>query len=186
MSMQRRAFLKALVVGVASTTSLSACLATNSAPANQAPPSQPPAPPSQSAPAQAAAANPIHEFALAHYSQDSGPTYTEAARVLVDTFGKLGIIVKPQPLQFNTFVNTVQSSGKIEDMALGVWGGEPDRMDPHHWIREANHSKAIRNSSHYNNPEYDKLADAQDVEVDLAKRKAIITQAQQLHAKDEP
>jgi peptide/nickel transport system substrate-binding protein len=184
--MQRRAFLKALVVGIASTTSLTACLATNPAPANQAPLNQPPVTPPQSAPAQAAAANAVHELVLSHYSQDSGPTYTEAARVLVDTFGKIGLTVKPQPLQFNTFINTVQSGGKIEDMALGVWGGEPDRMDPHHWIREANHSKAIRNASHYNNAEYDKLAEAQDNELDQAKRKAIITQAQQLHAKEEP
>jgi len=132
--MQRRAFLKALVVGIASTTSLTACLATNPAPANQAPPNQPPVPPPQSAPAQAAAANAVHELVLSHYSQDSGPTYTEAARVLVETFGKIGLTVKPQPLQFNTFVNNISSSGKIEDMALGPWGGEPDRMDPHHWI----------------------------------------------------
>src|SRR5260221_11470397 len=115
--MQRRAFLKALVVGVAATTSLTACLATNSAPANQAPPNQPPAAPPQtapaqanqvpvappqSAPAQAAAATPVHDFALAHYSPDSGPTYTEAARLRTDTSGKLGITVKPHPLQFNT------------------------------------------------------------------------------------
>src|SRR4030088_1702559 len=129
--MQRRAFLRVLVL--ASTTSLSAaCLATNSGPANNQPPAQQPAPAQQQAPA---SANAIPEMVIAHYSQDAGPTYTEAARILVDTFGKLGLTVKPQPLQFNTFINTVQSGGKIEDMALGVWGGEPDRMDPHHWIR---------------------------------------------------
>jgi peptide/nickel transport system substrate-binding protein len=180
--MQRRAFLKLLVASVASTTSLTACLARSSEPANG---SRPPATAQQAAPGQASG-NLIPEVVLAHYSQDSGPTFTEAARVLVDSFSKIGLTVKPQPLQFNTFVNTISSGAKIEDMALGVWGGEPDRMDPHHWLREANHSKAVRNASHYNNPEFDKLADAQDVEMDEAKRKALVAEAQQLHARDEP
>jgi peptide/nickel transport system substrate-binding protein len=183
--MQRRAFLRVLVL--ASTTSLTAaCLATNSGPPNQAPPPVAPAAPAQQQAPAATSGNAVPDMVIAHYSQDAGPTYTEAARILVETFGKVGLTVKPQPMQFNTFVNTVQSGGKIEDLALGVWGGEPDRMDPHHWIREANHSKAIRNSSHYNNPEYDKLAEAQDGELDQARRKALVAQAQQLHAKDEP
>lgn len=149
----------------------SALLAARSQPAASAP-AAPPA-------GQLGTIVPTLEFA--HYSADYSPFFVAIARVLMEDFKKIGFDIQLKPMNFNTFVSQITVGGQINDLALVSWGGDPERLDPNHWLGDLNTCNSRRNSGHWCDPEWDKMFKAQRVELDESKRRALVFKMSAYH-----
>jgi peptide/nickel transport system substrate-binding protein len=124
----------------------------------------------------------VPELALAHYGSDAGSMYGDTARVVSQAFTQLGLRIRLNPIQFNVFVSTISNSRGVKDMAIISWGAAPYRLDPHFWLQDTNKTDARRNLSFYSNPEFDKLADAQALELDPEARRKLVYEASEVFA----
>ncbi len=109
----------------------------------------------------------------------------EAARLYVRELARIGIRLTHRPMAFPAFLGKVYFE-KNFTLGMGGFGAAVERIDPDFWVRSLFHSKGSFNISGYSNPDYDKLAEAQEREVDPAKRKQLILEAQRIHARDLP
>jgi peptide/nickel transport system substrate-binding protein len=108
--------------------------------------------------------------------------YGDTARVVSQSFQQLGLRVRLTPVQFNVFVSTISNARGVKDMAIISWGAAPERLDPHFWLEDTNKTDARRNLSFYSNAEFDKLAEAQAVELDPKKRRELVFKASHIYA----
>ena len=109
----------------------------------------------------------------------------EAARLYVRELARIGIRLTHRPMAFPAFLGKVYFE-KNFTLGMGGFGAAVERIDPDFWIRSLFHSKGGFNISGYSNPEYDRLAEAQERELDPAKRKQLIVEAQRIHARALP
>ncbi|WP_342643805.1 ABC transporter substrate-binding protein [Rhodoligotrophos ferricapiens] len=118
------------------------------------------------------------------------PDMIEIWRQVTRDYAELGIDVEVQQGTLDTWVSQVVGEHKLPHLVSMSWGGAPDRMDPDFFLNEILNSKRAAkgglNYGHYENPEYDKAANAQRVEVDEEKRRALVMEAQAIAAKDNP
>jgi len=98
----------------------------------------------------------------------------------------VGVDLSLRPLETATFLSDV-TRGSFQLYALrwtGYSNDDPDFFD--YVFNSAKVPPDGANRGHYHNPELDKLLDAQRVEMDMQKRKAILSQIQKIVAEDEP
>ena len=109
----------------------------------------------------------------------------EATRVYARELAKLGIRIKHKPMGFGPIIGKVYIRHKLMTAMMG-FGSSEDRVDPDFYLRNVFSTGGFFNASGYSNPEYDRLIKAQLQELDLAKRKKFIADAQRIFAKDLP
>jgi len=119
------------------------------------------------------------------------PTVIENWRVLSADLEKLGIQAEIIPGPLDQWVGEIINAEQHKyNSVTQSWAGGPDRLDPDFYLTEWFHSsraaKGGRNYGYYINKEYDKVAEAQKIEMDDAKRQQLVRKAQMMLAKDNP
>ena len=109
----------------------------------------------------------------------------EATRIYARELGKIGIRTRHQPVGFAQIVGKVYVRKELTLAMLGM-GSSEDRVDPDFFIRAIYGTNGFFNVPGYSSVEYDRLAAAQRMELDPAKRKVLIAQAHRLYARDLP
>ena len=111
------------------------------------------------------------------------PVRPEAARIIAAAFTSLGWDVKASPISYNQNVQKVIMEHDY-DMWLVMLSGASLRIDPNIFIYKKHFSGEYKkggwNWEGLNVPELDALAEAQQKEMDVEKRKAIVYKAQEL------
>jgi len=104
------------------------------------------------------------------------------AQLLQAELAKADITMNIKTLLFNDIV-TLQQKHQQLGMTLIGWSG---RTDPDGNVYDFNYTGRPNNDSAYSNPDVDKLLDQTRTETDIAKRKALFLQAQQIFVVDDP
>ncbi len=110
----------------------------------------------------------------------------ETAEAVQGYWQQAGINVEFRVMDFPSLTRGVRKVDSKYQMAL--LGAGPTTLDGDQVLRARYHSGQIPpngvNLSRYNNPEYDKLTEAQSAELDLEKRKEFMKKCQELLARD--
>ncbi|CAB1065697.1 ABC transporter, substrate-binding protein (cluster 5, nickel/peptides/opines) [Olavius sp. associated proteobacterium Delta 1] len=111
------------------------------------------------------------------------PVRPEAARIIAAAFTSLGWDVKANPIAYNQNVQKVIMEHDY-DMWLVMLSGASLRIDPNIFTYKKHHSSGYKkggwNWEGLNVPELDALAEAQQKEMDVNKRKEIVYKAQEV------
>ena len=111
------------------------------------------------------------------------PVRPEVARVCADAFKKIGWDVKADPIAYNLNVQKVIMEHDY-DMWFVMLSGASIRIDPNVFIYQVHHSSQYKKGGYnwygLNDPAIDKLAVAQQQEMDIEKRREIVYKAQEL------
>jgi len=117
------------------------------------------------------------------------PVRPEAARLICQEFKKLGWDVDPLPIDYNQNVQKVIMEHDY-DMWLVRFTGASIRIDPNVFIWQVHHSSQYKKGGYnwpgYNNPEVDKISEAQTEEMDVSKRRELVFKAQELIHQGQP
>ena len=110
------------------------------------------------------------------------PVRPEAARIIAAAFSSLGWDVKADPISYNQNVQKVILEQDY-DMWLVMLSGSPIRIDPNVFIYKKHHSSQHKeggwNWEGLENEEIDRLAEGQQTEMDVEKRREIVFKAQE-------
>ena len=107
------------------------------------------------------------------------------AEALADQWKGAGVVLELRPLENATFLADV-SRGSFQLYSLR-WVGANNDPDIYDYIFNSKRTPpAGANRGHYSNPALDSLINQQRVEMDLDKRKAILSEIQKIVAEDEP
>lgn len=128
----------------------------------------------------------IPTMSIVYYAPDAGVEYQQSARVLIEAFEQLGLDIELKPLQQSSMVSQIHVGGGLEDLALGSWGGDPDRLDPNFWIVDLTACGMRRNATKYCDEEYSAIAKEQARTLDEDKRLELVWQAQEFAQKELP
>ncbi len=135
----------------------------------------------------AAGVKPGTKAELLAYSTPRGynPAGPDLAVALQGYFKKVGIDAEIRKLDMGAFLSTVRS-GKYPGMFLTGWSG--DNGDPDNFVGALFNSKGmpVSDTSHYKNPEVDKMMDEAASVTDPAKRLAMYKVIQQRIMDDAP
>jgi peptide/nickel transport system substrate-binding protein len=135
------------------------------------------------------AGDPVRPLTIIAQPQAADPQAYQAAEITADAWRKLGLTVTVRPLPSQQFNQIVWYERNRWDITTWAMVGRPERSDPDELTYNLFLSANAANGYDfvgYVNPEYDRLAQAQREELDLAKRKALIDQAQELINQDQP
>jgi peptide/nickel transport system substrate-binding protein len=118
------------------------------------------------------------------------PDCIEIWRLLSEDLKKLGIQVELKTGQLDEWNAEIIGRSNPYHLVTVTWSGAPDRLDPTFFLTEFFHSsRAVpggRNYGYYVNKEYDKIVEAQAIEMDMGKRQKLVREAQEMIAKDNP
>ncbi len=131
----------------------------------------------------------IRPLTLIAESQAADPQQYQAAQIIADAWRQLGLTVNVRPLPGQEYNQMVWYQRQRWDMTTWEMVGRPERSDPDELTYNLFVSANAANGYDfvdYNNPEYDRLAQAQRQELDQDKRRALIDQAQELINHDQP
>jgi peptide/nickel transport system substrate-binding protein len=131
----------------------------------------------------------VRPITLLTQPQAAAPQEYQAAEIIADAWRKLGLTVNVRPLPGQQFNQVIWYERQRWDTTTWQMVGRPERSDPDELTYNLFVSANAANGYDfvgYNNPEYDRLAQAQRTELDLEKRKALIVQAQELINHDQP
>lgn len=109
----------------------------------------------------------------------------EAGRVYARELRELGIQIEQKPLAFGQILGKVYGRKEVVTAMMG-FGSPEERLDPDFYLRSIYSTGGSFNAPHYSNPEFDRLAAAQEAESDPKKRQELIDQAQRILAEDLP
>ena len=121
--------------------------------------------------------------------QAASPQEYQAAEMIADAWKSLGLTVTIRPLPGQQFNQVVWYERQRWDATTWQMGGRPERSDPDELTYNLFVSANAANGYDfvgYNNPEYDRLAQAQREELDVTKRQALIREAQELINREQP
>jgi peptide/nickel transport system substrate-binding protein len=121
----------------------------------------------------------IPTMSIVYYAPDAGPEDQQAARILVEDFGKLGLDVELRPLQQSSMVSQIHVGGGLEDLAFGSWGGDPDRLDPNFWVFDLTACGSRRNAVKWCDETYTAKAKEQAATLDEEKRLELVWELQE-------
>ncbi len=131
----------------------------------------------------------IRPLSLLTQPQAASPQDYQAAELAADAWKQLGLAVQVRPLPGQQFNQVVWYERQRWDATTWQMVGRPERSDPDELTYNLFVSANAANGYDfvgYVNPEYDRLAQAQREELDVARRQALIQQAQVLINNDQP
>lgn len=116
------------------------------------------------------------------------PDCIEIWRLLSEDLKTLGIQVELKTGTLDEWSAEIIGRNNPYHLVTVTWGGGPDRLEPTFFLTELFHSSRAmpggRNYGYYVNKEYDKVVDAQAVEMNMKKRQKLVRKAQEMIAKD--
>lgn len=131
----------------------------------------------------------VRKLQLLTNPQANVPEEFEQAQVAANQLKEIEITLDVQVTDNTALQDFVWFQRDKWDMTMWQMVGRPERLDPDEFVFNLFHTSTATDGYNfvgYLNPEYDKLAEAQRVEMDREKRKEIIAQAQQMVANDLP
>ncbi len=136
-----------------------------------------------------AAGDKIREIQLITRPQAAQPAEFQFVNIIAQEWRKLGLDVDVEVMPWPQMADLVWYNRDTWDMTAWQMVGRPERSDPDELIYNLYHSSTAPegyNFLGYENPEYDSVVEAQRVETDDDARKALVMQAQEIIAKDQP
>ena len=136
-------------------------------------------------------ADPVPELDFVMPTEGSNAERHELSLEAADMFEEVGFRINRRQYDFETQVSIALVEHDFDINVIG-WGGTPERIDPHTFIHDLHHGHESnigpggRNSPGYDNPEYNEIADAQFIAVDMDERQELVHQAQEILARDQP
>ena len=109
----------------------------------------------------------------------------EASRVYARELAELGIQTDHKPVAFGQILGKVYGRKDLVSAMMG-FGSPEERLDPDFYLRAIYSTGGAFNAPHYSNPDFDRLAKAQQEETDPQQRQQLIDEAQRLLAEDLP
>ena len=136
-----------------------------------------------------AAGDKIRAMVMLSKPQANDPSLFQAAQLAVQQWKKLGLNISLQVVSNAQQNAVVWNERQKWDATTWEMVGRPERSDPDELVFSLFNSALADNGYDfvgYVNPEYDKLAQEQRQELDRTKRQALVKQAQDLIARDQP
>ncbi len=135
------------------------------------------------------AGEPIRDIVIWARTQAANPQAYTAAQLIAQAWEGLGLNVEirgvPRPQQSDV----VWYNRDSWDTTMWQMVGRPERSDPDELVYNLFHSTTAESGYNfvgYNNPKFDAVAEAQRIETDDNKRQALIKEAQEILAADQP
>ncbi len=137
----------------------------------------------------AEAGGPVRDLSLLARAQAANPQQYQAAELIAQIWGRLGLNVSVQGLPRPQQSDIVWYNRDTWDLTMWQMVGRPERSDPDEFVFNLFHSSTAANGFNfvgYNNPEYDKIAELQRLTPDRNERQALVKQAQEIIDADQP
>ena len=136
-----------------------------------------------------AAGQPVESRTLITSTAKFDPVRPESARLISQACKAIGFDLKANPIDYNQGIQKVIMQHDY-DMFLVRLTGASIRIDPNVFIYQVHHASQYKkggfNWTGYDNPEVNRLAEAQQSEMDIEKRREQVYQAQVLIDDDQP
>ncbi|WP_118135476.1 ABC transporter substrate-binding protein [Oceanicella sp. SM1341] len=139
--------------------------------------------------ARAAEGGPVRSLTLYSRTQAANPQQYQAAELIAQIWGELGLKVTVQALPNTQLSDVIWYKRDEWDLTMWQMVGRPERSDPDEFVYNLFHSTTAEtgyNFVGYQNPEYDKAAEEQRVTADRDARRELIYRAQQIINEDQP
>ncbi|MFT8245785.1 ABC transporter substrate-binding protein [Roseomonas sp. BN140053] len=133
--------------------------------------------------------DPIRPIVLITRPQAAAPAPYQAAELIAQEWRKLGLQVDLRPLPQQQLTQVVWYERQRWDATMWQMVGRPERGDPDEMVYNLLHSANIAtgyNFVGYNNPDYDRLAEAQRAEMDQNRRRELVREVQERVNQDQP
>ena len=131
----------------------------------------------------------IRQLVIFSRPQAAQPQEFQAVQLIAQEWRKLGLDIKVDVMPWEQMSDLVWYQRDKWDITAWQMVGRPERGDPDELTYNLFHSSTAEkgyNFVGYNNPAYDEIAAAQRKEIDPAKRQALVFQAQEIIARDQP
>jgi len=124
------------------------------------------------------------------WSTDADPLYNEWGQLLVEQWEELGVTVNANFAPFLEVLDTIHVQHEGYETGSWGWSGNFERLDPIHFIYQTLHSsqtdEGAYNLVHYENDEYDELAEEQLRLFDREERREPVWECQKIWSEDQP
>jgi oligopeptide transport system substrate-binding protein len=111
-------------------------------------------------------------------------TQTRVEAIAAQFKQALGVDVQPDPVEPRAYTALLKDQKTVPQMYLLGWF--QDYADPQDWYSTVFHGKATVSHTGWANPEFDRLTEAADVELDAVTRRDLYRQAAQILLNDAP
>lgn len=131
----------------------------------------------------------VRKIVIISGAQAADPQEFQAAQLVAQEWRKLGLEVEVRGMPRPQVSEVVWNRRDTWDVTMWRMVGRPERSDPDELVYNLFHSSTAEkgfNFVGYNNPDYDRTAEAQRSEIDQSKRKVLIDKAQDLVMRDVP
>ena len=131
----------------------------------------------------------IRQLVIFSRPQAAQPQEFQAIQLIAQEWRKLGLDIKVDVMPWEQMSDLVWYQRDKWDITAWQMVGRPERGDPDELTFNLFHTSTAEkgyNFVGYNNPAYDEIAAAQRKEIDPAKRQALVFQAQEIIARDQP
>jgi len=128
------------------------------------------------------AGDPIRRLVIINRPQSNNPQAWQASEMIAQEWRKLGLDIELRPLPRQQHSEVVWNQRDRWDMTMWQMVGRPERSDPDEFVFNLFHSTTAPTGFNFVgwlDPEYDRLAEAQRVETDRDRRRALVRQAQE-------
>jgi peptide/nickel transport system substrate-binding protein len=137
----------------------------------------------------AEAGDPIRKITLLSRPQAGQQAEFQSIQLIAQEWRKLGLDVEVRAIPWEQMSDVVWYKRDSWDATAWQMVGRPERSDPDELIFNLFHSSTATNGYNfagYINKDYDAAAEAQRVEIDPDKRRALVFKAQEILSKDQP
>jgi peptide/nickel transport system substrate-binding protein len=131
----------------------------------------------------------VRPLTLYSRAQAANPQQYQAAELIAQAWGDLGLEVTVSGLPQNQLSDVVWFNRDKWDVTMWQMVGRAERSDPDEFVVNLFHSRNAPSGFNfvgYNNPAYDAVADAQRLEMNRDSRRELVRQAQEIIAEDQP
>lgn len=128
------------------------------------------------------AGDPIRRLVILNRPQSNNPQAYQASEMIAQEWRKLGLEVELRPLPRQQQSEVVWNQRDRWDMTMWQMVGRPERSDPDEFVFNLFHSSTAPTGFNFvgwNDPEYDRLAEAQRRETDPDRRRELVRAAQE-------
>ncbi len=132
---------------------------------------------------------PIRDLTLLSRTQAANPQQYQAAELIAQIWGRLGLDVAVQGLPRTQQSDAVWYNRDTWDLTMWQMAGRPERSDPDEFVYNLFHSTTVEkgyNFVGYVNPEYDRVAEQQRLTANREDRRALVKKAQEIIDADQP
>lgn len=137
----------------------------------------------------ALAGDAIRKIEIYSRPQAAQPQEFQSVQLIAQEWRKLGLDVAVKVMPFEQMSDVVWYQRDKWDTTAWQMVGRPERSDPDEIVFNLFHTSTAEkgyNFIGYLNPAYDAVVEAQRVEIDVAKRKEMVFEAQEILARDQP